>query len=214
MSNSERKVGRPRQDTESRDKLLASAQELFTLMSYDKVSTRKIADKAGVNIAMIRYYFGNKEGLFEAMLRDALSPMRQQMSKLVKDSTHKNLIDLMRTYYQVMIKTPKLPRLIVQVMNMPANDSQRQLVEKVFLDITQPMQVIIFDKLLSSGVIRSEMDAKLCRFSYISLMVFPFLAPPAMLRLHGVELNADFLSQLFEHNIKLITQGFLTPDVI
>ncbi|MGF1722099.1 TetR/AcrR family transcriptional regulator [Vibrio kyushuensis] len=213
IKNSEsRKAGRPRDKTESRALLLTHARELFTLKPYDKVSTRSIAENAGVNIAMIRYYFGNKEGLFEAMLRDSLSPMKQQMALLIKDSSHQNLVELMRTYYQAMIKIPEMPRLIMNTMNMPSGDKQRQLVEKVFLDMTRPMQEIIFDKLLSSGVIRSDMDAKLCRISYISLMVFPFIAPPAMLKLHGVELNEEFLAKLFDHNIKLMTQGFLTPN--
>ncbi|MGF1697756.1 TetR/AcrR family transcriptional regulator [Vibrio lamellibrachiae] len=213
IKNSEsRKVGRPRDKTESRALLLTHARDLFTVKPYDKVSTRIIAEKAGVNIGMIRYYFGNKEGLFEEMLRDSLSPMKQQMALLIKDRSHQNLVDLMRTYYRAMIKIPEMPRLIMNTMNMPADDKQRQLVEKVFLDIVRPMQMLIFEKLRASGVIRSDMDEKLCRISYISLMVFPFIAPPAMLKLHGVELNEEFLARLFEHNVKLMTQGFLTPN--
>ena len=45
------------------------------VMAYDKVSIRLIAQKAGVNSSLIRYYFGNKEGLFETMLRETLAPM-------------------------------------------------------------------------------------------------------------------------------------------
>ncbi|MCK6264732.1 TetR/AcrR family transcriptional regulator [Vibrio sp. ZSDE26] len=206
-----RKAGRPRDKTESRALLLTHARELFVAKPYDKVSTRSIAEKAGVNIGMIRYYFGNKEGLFEEMIRDALSPMKNQMGLLIKESSHQNLVDLMRTYYQAMIKVPEMPRLIMNTMNMPADDKQRQLMEKVFMDLARPMQKLIFEKLRSSGVIRSDMDEKLCRISYISLMVFPFIAPPAMLKIHGVELNEDFLARLFEHNIKLMTQGFITP---
>lgn len=209
MTEVNRRAGRPTQKIDARESLIFQARELFTILAYDKVSTRLVAQKAGVNVAMIRYYFGNKEGLFETMLRETLSPMQKQMQALVADSSEKNFLDLMRTYYREMIKVPQFPRLISQVMHMPPSKTQRKLLEKVFADISQPMQGIIFDKLVDSGVLRKGADPKLCRVSYISLMVFPFMAPPALLSMHGIELNEDFLNRLFEHNIQLMKHGFL-----
>ncbi len=78
VEQEKRKVGRPRKQTDARQKLLEHARELFVVMPYDKVSTRLIAQRAGVNIAMIRYYFGNKEGLFETMVRETIAPMKKQ----------------------------------------------------------------------------------------------------------------------------------------
>nr|WP_275666085.1 TetR/AcrR family transcriptional regulator [Vibrio sp. Isolate23] len=207
-----RKAGRPSTKIDVRAKLIHHSRELFTMMAYDKVSTRLVAKRAGVNVAMIRYYFGSKEGLFETMIRETLQPMKYQIRTLIADSNQKNFFDLMRTYYREMIKIPQFPRLIVQVMNMPPSETQRKLIEKVFDDIGQPMQDVIFDKLIDSGVLRPDADPKLCRVSYISLMVFPFIAPQALLAIHGIELNEEFLNRLFEHNIQLMTQGFLQPS--
>ncbi|MCG9580528.1 TetR/AcrR family transcriptional regulator [Vibrio tubiashii] len=212
MTTTTRKAGRPSDSIDARQNLIHHARELFTVMPYDKVSTRLVANRAGVNVAMIRYYFGNKEGLFETMLRETLAPMKQQMDILVKDSSQKNFLDIMRTYYRVMIKVPQFPRLVAQVMHMDASDTQRKLLEKVFFDISQPMQMVMFEKLVDSKVLRPDADPKLCKVSYISLMVFPFIAPPALLAVHGIELNEEFLNQLFEHNIKLMTHGFLTSN--
>lgn len=211
MTNN-RKVGRPSERTGAREQLIYHARELFTVMAYDKVSTRLIAQKSGVNSALIRYYFGNKEGLFETMLRETLAPMQKQINTLMAESSHKNFLDLMRTYYKEMVKVPQFPRLIFQVMHMPPSDTQRKLMEKVFNDISKHMQDVIFDKLISTGVLKEGMDPKLCRISYISLMVFPFMAPPAMLAIHGIELNEAFLNQLIEHNIQLMTGGFMNPQ--
>ena len=62
---------------------------------------------------------------------------------------------------------------------------------------------------MAQGVLRKDMDPKLCRVSYISLMVFPFIAPPPLLAIHGIELNEAFLNRLIEHNIQLMTEGFI-----
>ena len=149
---------------------------------------------------MIRYYFGSKEGLFETMLRETLDPMKQQLRALAADSNQKNFLDLMRTYYREMVKIPQFPRLVAQVMNMPPSETQRKLLEKVFDDIAQPMQNVVFDQLADSGVLRKDVDPTLCRVSYVSLMVFPFIAPQALLNIHGIELSEEFLNRLFEHN--------------
>ncbi|MEZ8019042.1 TetR/AcrR family transcriptional regulator [Vibrio splendidus] len=208
-----RKAGRPQQNLDVRQLLIEHARDLFVVQPYDKVSTRLIADRAGVNIAMIRYYFGSKAGLFEAMLRETLRPMQLQMQRLVEESSHENFLDLMRTYYKEMVKVPKFPRLIAQVMNMPPSEVQRELLEKVFLDVAKPAQDVIFEKLVAQGVLRKDMDPKLCRVSYISLMVFPFIAPPPLLAIHGIEINEEFLNRLIEHNIQLMTEGFInTPS--
>ncbi|MDK9737611.1 TetR/AcrR family transcriptional regulator [Vibrio sp. D404a] len=204
-----RKAGRPQKNLEVRQLLIEHARDLFVVQPYDKVSTRLVAERAGVNIAMIRYYFGNKAGLFEAMLRETLRPMQLQMQKLIDESSHENFLDLMRTYYKEMAKVPKFPRLVAQVMNMPPSEVQRELLEKVFVDIAKPAQDVIFEKLIEEGVLRKDMDPKLCRVSYISLMVFPFIAPPPLLALHGIELNEEFLNRLIEHNIKLMSEGFV-----
>lgn len=207
-----RRVGRPNQKTDAREKLISSARDLFIIMAYDKVSIRLIGQKAGVDSALIRYYFGRKEGLFETMLRETLEPMKQQMERLGRDSNQANFIDIMRTYYKQMLEVPQFPRLLAQVMHMPESGMQRQLMEKVISDIAKPMQSVIFDKLLANGVIKADMDPHLCRVSYLSLMIFPFIAPPSMLAIHGIELNEAFLEQLLEHNIKLMTGGFLTAS--
>jgi AcrR family transcriptional regulator len=54
--------GRPRAASAGnvRERLLHAARELFLRYGYRAVSSRQIGAAAGVNFAMIRYYFGGK----------------------------------------------------------------------------------------------------------------------------------------------------------
>ena len=55
--------------------ILQVASRLFALLGYAATSTRAIAAESGANLAMIRYYYGSKEGLYQAVLeaqRDAI----------------------------------------------------------------------------------------------------------------------------------------------
>ena len=52
--------------------IVEAAGELAAEMGIDNVSTRAVADASGENIGSIHYHFGGKDGLFEAVVRDAM----------------------------------------------------------------------------------------------------------------------------------------------
>ncbi|MBS1664280.1 MAG: TetR/AcrR family transcriptional regulator [Bacteroidetes bacterium] len=54
--------------TDKREHILIVAEKLFGEKGFDGTSVRDIAQHAGVNLAMISYYFGSKEKLLEAMI--------------------------------------------------------------------------------------------------------------------------------------------------
>jgi hypothetical protein len=74
------------------------------------------------------------------------------------------------------------------------------------------MQSVMFKRMTDSGILKPDVDPLLCKVSYISLMVFPFIVPSAMLGLHGIELSEEFLDRLIEHNIDLMKHGFLNTQ--
>ncbi|GEL17120.1 TetR/AcrR family transcriptional regulator [Pseudonocardia asaccharolytica] len=64
---------RPRDSAATRQALLAAASELFATVGYDATTVRAIADRAGVNQALLFRHFGNKEALFaEAVTGQAM----------------------------------------------------------------------------------------------------------------------------------------------
>jgi AcrR family transcriptional regulator len=68
-ANPGRGVGRPRDGADLRDPILDQAELAFAELGFDGASTRDIASRAGVNQALLRYYFGAKQDLFDAVFR-------------------------------------------------------------------------------------------------------------------------------------------------
>ena len=66
----------PREDVSPRSRLLRSGLRLFALQGFAKTSTRELAEDAGVNIASISYYFGDKAGLYRAAFSEPLGAPR------------------------------------------------------------------------------------------------------------------------------------------
>src|SRR6185436_9868782 len=76
-TNGERKrPGRPPGTSDTRDRILASARELFARNGIDKTSIRAIASGAGVDAALVHHYFGTKQQLFAAAIHIPIDPMQ------------------------------------------------------------------------------------------------------------------------------------------
>lgn len=69
---------------EARDRLLRAALPLFAAKGFAKTSTREIAAAAGVNLAAISYYFGDKAGLYRAVYNDPLDCGAQGYDQFVE----------------------------------------------------------------------------------------------------------------------------------
>lgn len=66
---SEAEIAAP-QDNTARTKLITVARKLFAAQGLEGTSTRDIAREAGLNISLISYYFGGKEGLYKAVIEE------------------------------------------------------------------------------------------------------------------------------------------------
>lgn len=81
-------TARGRQGTQARGedtrrRILETALDLFAAHGYEGASTRQIAEGAGVNLPAIQYYFGNKEGLYRAIIEDIVGDTERHMSEVL-----------------------------------------------------------------------------------------------------------------------------------
>jgi AcrR family transcriptional regulator len=69
----------------SREKLIVSAERLFADRGFDGVSVRDIANAAGVNSALVGYYFRGKEGLLSEVYTRHCEPMKRERARLLEE---------------------------------------------------------------------------------------------------------------------------------
>ena len=65
--------------------IIETAEKLFANNGYEGTSVRDIAEEAGINIAMISYYFGSKEKLLEALFSYRAEGTTQKLESMLKD---------------------------------------------------------------------------------------------------------------------------------
>ncbi len=85
----------------SKEKILDAGQHLFAEKGFEGTSVRALAQAAGVNIAMISYYFGNKESLFEAIVERKTAYTRQRLEEVSHQTTASPVekLDFVIDYY-------------------------------------------------------------------------------------------------------------------
>lgn len=97
-----RRPGRPKDGTDLRGEILDAAEAIFAESGYVGAKMRDIADLAGTNQSLIRYYFGSKEELFDEVFRrrgDIISGRRHVLlDELLSRSESPSVEDIVRAY--------------------------------------------------------------------------------------------------------------------
>ncbi len=201
MTPSERETPVPVQE-----RLLAAALECFLSDDYHRVSTRQIATAAQSSIAMIRYYFGSKEGLYEEMIRHTLQPLLDVLEGSLLESTA-GFSDYFHLYYRTMRENPRFPALMLKVLALQQGPGKRfihQLLERGRSRARARVEVM-----KSRGLIAPDVDPDSVRIAFVSLAMMPMLLKEVFEEQMEREMDAEFLEQLAELNGRLFAAGLM-----
>ena len=114
----------------SKERIITNAIQLFSKKGYAAASMDELASMCGLNKAMIFYYFKNKKGLYEAVLRQVLEEIQQTV--IEENKAHKKPADelagFIRTYAHFACTHPYLPALLLKELS----DSGAVLPETLF----------------------------------------------------------------------------------
>lgn len=72
---------------DTRRRLVETAIEAFGTYGYDATSTRRLAERAGVTLPSIQYYFGSKEGLYRAAVEHIIQAVNERMKPIAERIT-------------------------------------------------------------------------------------------------------------------------------
>jgi TetR/AcrR family transcriptional regulator, regulator of cefoperazone and chloramphenicol sensitivity len=101
---------------EARQCLLASALRLFAEKGFAKTSIRNIAEAAGVNMASISYYFGDKAGLYHATFTEPMGNCQQDLA--LYDQPHFTLRQSLQGFIASFLEPMKQGELVQQCMRL------------------------------------------------------------------------------------------------
>ncbi|MEW5926661.1 MAG: TetR family transcriptional regulator [Gemmatimonadota bacterium] len=168
-------------DQDTSDAILDAAEELFAKQGFAATTTKQIGSAAGVNPALIHYYFGTKEGLYRALLRRLFESImargaEQLATSPAPDAAVRALIGIQS---ETMVEHPSFPRLLARELvdhgMAHAGESLSRLSETLFRRLCE-----LIRGGQEAGMFRRDMDPRFAALSVVSLVPYYHIARPAV----------------------------------
>ena len=157
------------------DKILLAASKVFTEKGFSGTRTRDIAEEAGINLALLNYYFRTKEKLFEQVMKVKILLLFGQIIPIVTNekTSLEEKIDLASVkYFEILSKNPNLPLFVLSEIQKKTSDIK---------------SILPFDKVLKNSFLMKQIQEKNSEINpfhflinFISMTAFPFLGKPIL----------------------------------
>lgn len=171
----------------AQERIMHSAREIFLLKGMEGARMQEIADHAGINKALLHYYFRNKETLFQAVFAQAIRELVPALTEVFQSD--RPLLEKITDFFSVHISfvqaNPMIPHFIIsEVLRNP------DMILKGFKVLDQKELFAKFAADLNTSIQKGEIkpiDPLQLIMNLISLSVFPFLAKPLLKGLFNLD---------------------------
>ena len=150
------------------EKIIIAARKLFTQKGFSATRTRDIADEAGINLALLNYYFRSKQNLFQIIIEEKFDEMFGIISPVLSDSeisVEEKIEILVTCYTNLLLQNDDLPIFVLSEMK-----SNEFILKKVRQNAEILSQPVIENQLKERGF---EISGFNFIMNIMSLTLFP-----------------------------------------
>lgn len=193
--------------------ILEAAKSVFLEKGMDGARMQEIADRAGINKALLHYYFRSKDKLFLTIFRNIIRNLFEEIHLHLEnnDDIFEFIEKFVNTYVSLLEQNPFLPNFIINEMNRN-HENVVQIFESENLIKYKSSLDVMLKKSVAAGKIIPVTGAELI-VDMIGLCVFPVVGKPMILNflfLGDTKGYTEFMSGRREHIINILKQA-LTP---
>ena len=177
---------KPLDDTTTEEKIKNAARTVFHKKGFAAARTRDIAEEAGINLALLNYYFRSKEKLFNIVMLEAFQSFFSTISIVFneEDSTLEEKIKkFASSYIDLLFQEPEIPLFIMsEVRNNPEGLLQKVNLKKAVFGSIFSTQ---YNEAIRLGRIKDRHFLHLM-MNLMGLIAFPFIAKPLLKEITGL----------------------------
>lgn len=196
----------PDQQEKTRTALMDAVSHLLESKSYKAISIREIAAQADTHSRMISYYFGNKQGLFEAVIQRTAKNRRERIAAVgteIMQNPEKAFDILTDRITSILLSEPWLLQLFHdEVIN--EESEVKSIILHEFSTIASVGLLNLFTVLQEEGLIRKDINIKFFVASFMSLMGFPIMTQPLLNSSLGIDLETVATAEWKQHISELL----------
>ncbi len=199
----------PETELSTEEKILKAAEEVFMRDGYAGSRMQDIADVAGINKALLHYYFRSKDKLFEKVFDSKIQRFFPQVDVVFEQELP--FIDkinfFVEGYINLLRVNPYLPLFVLNTVN---NKDKSDFIKKLPTGFAlKVVQSYMTD--LQKGKVRAINPAQFV-MSIMGMCIFPFLAKPLLFDMFKSDNEAfDKLMEQRVQELKMYVKLILTP---
>jgi AcrR family transcriptional regulator len=169
-----------KKDTDAKEKILEAARNVFMHKGMFGARMQDIADEAGINKALLHYYFKNKEKLFEEIFLEAASKLFSKVNDIVSSDLpfFEKIEKFCDSYITVVLENPYLPLFVLNEINQDPEYFRKKLWGKDKSPKAKKFMEQIAEE-VKKGTIREVSPLHLF-LNLISMTIFPFVSKPML----------------------------------
>jgi len=179
-----------------------------------------VAERAGVRAPLVNYYFGTKEELFDAVISEVGTRLRDRLQRIATDSEtpEERFREFIDGVIGSMAADPFAPRLIAELVFFPDDERTDRFAREIGAPNLAALSKVLHDGIASGAF--GEQDPRLLAPALLGACVFYFLGAPALRRILGidpldptaVERYAAYVGELLLHGIAIPTGPVPDPS--
>ena len=164
--------------TETEQKIISSAENLFYQKGKAGTSMQDIANDAGINRTLLNYYFRSKDQLFEAVFRNAMASFVPNLAAILhSDISFKDYAsEMIETVIDAMLENPQIPIFVLQELSSNP-DRMPLIIKEMGVDPAVAIKKMKSKQGKEQGF---SMDPRQVLLNILSLCIFPFAARPVV----------------------------------
>jgi len=167
-------------DTNTEARIKEAARIVFLNKGFAATRTRDIAEEAGINLALLNYYFRSKQKLFNIIMLDSLKIFLSSIFNVINDSKlsfEEKLVSISSNYIDTLLVNPEIPLFILsELRNDPAHLIENVGIKDIILNSDLFIQLM---NKIDSGEFKAINPLDFI-VNFIGMTVFPFLASPIL----------------------------------
>ena len=172
--------------------ILEAARKVFIKKGLDGARMQEIADEAGINKALLHYYFRSKDKLFEIIFRNEISSLFPAISSVLissEISIEDKIRVIVEKYITIFINNPFLPSFIIREINRDP-ENLKLIFERAGVNLDFIHNVAL--KRLCEMFDLTFDGARDFIVNILSLCIFPFAAKPLIEKILFNESKEDY----------------------
>ena len=176
----------PAGDTDTRSAILAAAAELFASGGQSGTTIKQIGGQAGVNPALIYYYFDDKAALYDAVVSELMGslPVRLLEAAAPAESPREALASVIRQQASLYLEQPLLPRLVLRELADHDGGRATPLLSEPARQLFGGM-IGLIRRGQQEGLFRTDLQPHYAAISCLSQLNWYFVSRPLMQALMG-----------------------------